>query len=228
MKKLLLGICTIAALSSFAQQKKDIQITLIKPVDGVQIKNKEAFDVEYEIKNLGPVAVTTSDSMYVVAVVGTTALNPPLALFANRILNVGDTIHRTLRLTIQLPPNTNGNSQFCLAVAVQNGGSIDSATANNIDCVTGTVVNSARNIAAVAASIKVYPNPAKDAINFSIDGSAKSISIMDITGKQVEEVTVTGNETKVDLSNYNNGIYLYQIKAEDSSVIKSGKFNVSK
>ena len=58
--------------------------------------------------------------------------------------------------------------------------------------------------------------------------NASSIQVMDITGKLVESVLVKGNDTKLDLSNYHNGIYLYQIKAEDGQLIKSGKFNVSK
>jgi hypothetical protein len=65
-------------------------------------------------------------------------------------------------------------------------------------------------------------------VNLAIDGHAKSISIMDITGKTVEVVAVKSGESKIYLENYNNGIYLYQIKGENGQVMKSGKFNVSK
>jgi hypothetical protein len=41
-------------------------------------------------------------------------------------------------------------------------------------------------------------------------------------------VNVLSDDTKIILNEYNNGIYLYQIKAENGEIVKAGKFNVSR
>ena len=128
-------------------------------------------------------------------------------------------------------------STFCaqvLVFATVNGSLTivpDANPANDQACnnVTFSVNAGINEATKIAQSVKVYPNPAKDVINFSVDGNlAKTISVMDITGKLLENISITDSETKLDLSTYTSGIYLYQIKASTGEVIKSGKFNVTK
>ena len=51
---------------------------------------------------------------------------------------------------------------------------------------------------------------------------------MDITGRIIEVLNIVMGDTHLNISEYSNGIYIYQIKSEDGEMIKSGKFNVSK
>jgi hypothetical protein len=69
----------------------------------------------------------------------------------------------------------------------------------------------------LSRNIRVFPNPAKDRINFSGFNKA-DIRILSITGQQVMTVnSLTGNS--VDVSALDNGVYTIQIKLEDNDLI---------
>ncbi|QIA09909.1 T9SS type A sorting domain-containing protein [Draconibacterium halophilum] len=62
-------------------------------------------------------------------------------------------------------------------------------------------------------TIAVYPNPAKDFINISIDevGFEDSYSIYDLSGKALVQGQITSSFTRVDLSELPSGIYLLKV-----------------
>ena len=74
-------------------------------------------------------------------------------------------------------------------------------------------------IVEAAQSFKVYPNPASDLV--SIKGTNGSlfnrVQAFDITGRIVYASDASGSSLSIDVSNWNNGIYLVQI-ATDSGV----------
>ena len=74
-------------------------------------------------------------------------------------------------------------------------------------------------IVEAAQSFKVYPNPASDLV--SIKGTNGSlfnrVQAFDITGRVVYASDASGSSLSIDVSNWNNGIYLVQI-ATDSGV----------
>ena len=59
---------------------------------------------------------------------------------------------------------------------------------------------------------KVYPNPTKAVVNIEIDENALII-IRDITGKIIDNKQINTNAT-IDVSDYDSGVYLLQIKTE--------------
>lgn len=59
-------------------------------------------------------------------------------------------------------------------------------------------------------SITAYPNPVKDFLYLKMStkkGSDNSINIADITGKGIENIKLNENETQVNMTKYNPGIY---------------------
>ena len=79
----------------------------------------------------------------------------------------------------------------------------------------------------LADLIKVYPNPAKSAVFFSIkDPLATKIYIIDINGKIVEYRTIKNPIEEINLSNFQSGIYTYQILSKNNKVIRLSKLNV--
>lgn len=61
------------------------------------------------------------------------------------------------------------------------------------------------------ASFNVFPNPASDVINVAIQGSAdNSVRIVDVLGKVLYEDKI-GMNKKIDVSNFNNGVYVMTI-----------------
>ena len=68
-------------------------------------------------------------------------------------------------------------------------------------------------------SVKVYPNPATDFIQFKFDGlgleSSFRINILDLNGQLI---STQYNSNIIDLTNLNNGVYLFQIQNGDKSL----------
>ena len=77
-------------------------------------------------------------------------------------------------------------------------------------------------IVETAQSFKVYPNPASDlvAIKGTNGSMFTSVQAFDITGRVVYASDATGNSLSIDVSNWNNGIYLVQIATENGIQVK--------
>ena len=80
----------------------------------------------------------------------------------------------------------------------------------------GGLVN-VENLEASAAGIQVYPNPATDfcAIELpsSLQGTAR-LSILDASGKLVKAVTLSQQNTALDLAGFNDGVYYLRIEKD--------------
>jgi len=70
----------------------------------------------------------------------------------------------------------------------------------------------------------VYPNPAKESVQFFSDNSiAAQIIISDITGKEIDSFPFLNGQCKVNVNTYNRGIYLYTIKNNTGKNLRTGK-----
>ena len=79
--------------------------------------------------------------------------------------------------------------------------------------------------------LKVYPNPATTFAKFEFQKSfdkGYTLQVINFIGKQVYEAKNISSTTTLDLSSYNRGVYIYQLKDQSGKVIESGKFQVSK
>lgn len=92
------------------------------------------------------------------------------------------------------------------------------------DC-NSTIMTGLKDIKANKQTVKIYPSPAKDYIQFQFDYPDKKYTtaeIMDYTGKHLLTVPVAGiSEYTLNLSSYSPGIYFVLIRsAEESEVHK--------
>ena len=77
------------------------------------------------------------------------------------------------------------------------------------------------------AGIQIYPNPASNQLTvFSGDGSAHTVVLYDVTGKQVAEAAFSGNWAKAEVSEFQNGLYLYVVKGSGNQTMASGRISV--
>ncbi len=77
------------------------------------------------------------------------------------------------------------------------------------------------------AGIQIYPNPASNQLTvFSGDGSAHTVVLYDVTGKQVAEAAFSGNWAKAEVSEFQNGLYLYVVKGSGNQTLASGRISV--
>lgn len=69
----------------------------------------------------------------------------------------------------------------------------------------------------------VYPNPAKDALNFKLNENASAIEIITMDGKVVVSNKVNSTAGSVDISALENGMYIYNITT-DKGAKSTGTF----
>ena len=70
-------------------------------------------------------------------------------------------------------------------------------------------------------NISVYPNPAKDVVRLSTDnGQQTTVRIYNILGMLIEEIEINSNETEINVSDYNPGIYFFNIQTENGNVTR--------
>ena len=85
---------------------------------------------------------------------------------------------------------------------------------NSAECVSVITVNDYVNIETFSQNgISIYPNPTSGILNFDFaDNNVQNIVITDITGKTIVEKTELKQNETIDLSNFDNGIYLIKIQ----------------
>jgi uncharacterized protein YqhQ len=79
--------------------------------------------------------------------------------------------------------------------------------------------------------VRFYPNPATTSINFEFQkviDKSYSFQVFNFLGKKIIDIQQLTSRTQVDLTNYNRGVYIFQLKDNKGKVIESGKFQVEK
>lgn len=155
--------------------------------------------------------------------------------------NMGDTIPVTgippvdmqwvYQETGDLNPNICGVGyvgQTAFATAGTQGAGMETNFLNNSECVDYTVTWVTGINEADLSQIKVYPNPATDQLNIYLgENEVEYVQIMDISGRIIDNVQVTGNTEMLDVSSYQDGIYFYAI-VQNGEITMTDKFVVSK
>lgn len=79
--------------------------------------------------------------------------------------------------------------------------------------------------------IRFYPNPATTFINVEVQRTLSrnhSFQVYNFLGKKVAELSDLNGRTRIDLTNFGRGIYIFQLKDASGKVVESGKFQVEK
>ena len=111
---------------------------------------------------------------------------------------------------------------YTAVVADSAGCSAAASVFVSIASVTGSIEN------IELEEIKVYPNPANDVLNFSMNQNISAIRIMGLDGKVVYNESVNTPSLSVDLSSFSSGTYFYQIRTEKGSFIRNSFMNIRK
>ena len=61
----------------------------------------------------------------------------------------------------------------------------------------------------------IYPNPTSGMVSIDVEG-LQSVEVMDMSGRTV----MTANQSTIDMSNLNNGVYMFRINTENGSTIQ--------
>ena len=105
------------------------------------------------------------------------------------------------------------NKHIVEVVAVyENGTSVGSAV----------LVTKANNVSEITENnISIYPNPARDFVRLTSQGSQlTAVKVYNCLGMMVEEIEVSANEADINISDYNTGIYFFDVMTESGNRIK--------
>ena len=71
------------------------------------------------------------------------------------------------------------------------------------------------------SSFNVYPNPASDVVKVTtVNGQQSTVKVYNTLGMLVEEIEINSNETEINVSDYNPGVYFFNIQTENGNVTK--------
>ena len=71
------------------------------------------------------------------------------------------------------------------------------------------------------SSFNVYPNPASDFVKVTtVNGQQSTVKVYNTLGMLVEEIEINSNETEINVSDYNPGVYFFSIQTENGNVTK--------
>ena len=70
-------------------------------------------------------------------------------------------------------------------------------------------------------NVMIYPNPAKDVVKVTtVNGQQSTVKVYNTLGMLVEEIEINSNETEINVSDYNPGVYFFNIQTENGNVTK--------
>ena len=79
--------------------------------------------------------------------------------------------------------------------------------------------------------LRSYPNPAVSFISFDFEkdyNRGYSLQVYSFLGKKVYEANNISPKTTISMSDFNRGIYIYQLYDRTGKLVQSGKFQLTK
>ncbi len=79
--------------------------------------------------------------------------------------------------------------------------------------------------------VRYYPNPATTSVTFDFQkdfDNGFSIQLYNFIGKKVYELKNMPQRTNVNLTDFNRGVYIYQLRDRTGRIMESGRFQVSR
>lgn len=80
-------------------------------------------------------------------------------------------------------------------------------------------------------TVKLYPNPAVSFINFEFlknYDKSYSLEIYNFIGKKIADINPAEKKIIVPLTDFYRGVYIFQLKDKQGTIVEAGKFQVVK
>ena len=81
-----------------------------------------------------------------------------------------------------------------------------------------TVDGELLKVTELSSTAKVYPNPANDQVRIESANSIESVMVYNMMGVLVETIPANDNIVNVNLSQYSNGVYFFNIRQNDGTI----------
>ena len=70
----------------------------------------------------------------------------------------------------------------------------------------------------LSSTAKLYPNPANNQVRVEANNAIESVTVYNVMGALVESIPANSKTVNVNLDNYSNGVYFFNIRQSDGSV----------
>ena len=230
----------LSSLLANSQSYVDFDITLNNPQNGDSIRVTKQFNINATITNNGVDTFRVTDTVHFVlsfdgGAIGFSDGNGgfiPYMVLTNKELVPGQTTQVNFGFTLG-DTWTLGASEICTKIISIN--TMDTVGANDSSCANIIVRSSGVDVANLAKNgidINVYPNPARDVINFDVNtlkAEAVTVILYDIAGRVVAEQVYQADPSKklsvsIDRGQLQSGMYFYNVITESGS--KRGKIEL--
>lgn len=140
--------------------------------------------------------------------------------------------YATQTLTMVYNPTFNGvmpdSQQIFISSSIVAHSGAKKGSTFYIDALQWAGYVSVGDIAGEITQVAVYPNPAKNNINFKTNVNAEKINIVDITGRTIGTYDLMDNKVSISTENYSSGIYFYNLINANKEIISRDKFEIVK
>ena len=128
--------------------------------------------------------------------------------------------------TVELPYTLNFGEDFMIRLE-PNSGDLSRSVASTVVKVESNagdveflieIDGELLNVTEVSSTPKLYPNPANDQVRIVANNSIESVMVYNMMGALVETIPANGMSMNVNLSQYSNGVYFFNIRQSDGTV----------
>ena len=97
----------------------------------------------------------------------------------------------------------------------------NSSCSTTSNCYDSSVNNLGTSNVSDKHTISIFPNPTKDILYVENNGNSEmTIRIFDLIGNEVVNITTLEQNTKIDIANRSNGVYLLIVETKDTRITK--------
>ncbi|MGB2415284.1 MAG: T9SS type A sorting domain-containing protein, partial [Flavobacteriaceae bacterium] len=123
----------------------------------------------------------------------------------------------TYKDSLPWPEDADGNGAFLKLVSLD----LDNSLASSWIAQDDTAENLSVNSFQFGALVSLYPNPVSDKLKInSANDKIKSIKLWSVNGKLYDTYILDSQQFELDMSSFENGLYLLQIQTNTESVVK--------
>jgi hypothetical protein len=79
--------------------------------------------------------------------------------------------------------------------------------------------------------VRLFPNPATSVVNLDLGAALNrgySIQVFSFLGRKMYQAANITQRITLNLTDYNRGVYVYQLRDRAGKLVETGKFQVSK
>ena len=130
-----------------------------------------------------------------------------------------------IELATELPAMVEAGEEFHFTISpIYTGERSYASTSINVDYDRGPINflveidGELLNVTEITSRVKIYPNPTNGNVNVMAGNNIESVKVYDMLGTLVATVPANGSSVDVNMSQFSNGVYFFNIRQSDGTV----------